>query len=161
MTKRLIRQPRRNVLSIRSILVLFLSTLTLSLIILSVIFNVVFKNIDMSFNTRIPESAPVPDAAEEEDTGETENLSRHNGPFKAKFIQHDVYTASLNVPGASSYTPRVSEPVAETVAPLPTIPTLQTSDGIPVPSPLPKPISNLPVLDPPSAPPEPSQPMPQ
>lgn len=146
MTKRLIRQPRRNALSIRSILVLFLTTLTLSLIILSVLFNVVFKNIDMSFNTRIPESAPVVESTEPDEKTpanaepntssariNTDTLASHSSsePFMAKFIQQNVTQSKLWVPYAAAPkpAPAVTPPTPEltpisTAAPLPMLPTL-------------------------------------
>lgn len=136
MTKRLIRHPRRNVLSIRNMLVLFLTTLTISLIILSVLFNVVFKNIDMSFNTHIPDMAPIP-----EDSIETQQIEKDaqtestedKEPEQARFIQEHVYSASLNVPGALTYQPK-PKPIS---APTPTMPQLNTIEGIPIPTPLP------------------------
>lgn len=43
----------------RRIAILFFSTMTVSLVILLVLFNLVFKNIDLSFDTKMPESAPI------------------------------------------------------------------------------------------------------
>ncbi len=42
----------------RNLLILFFSTVAVSLVILIIFFSLFFKNVDLSFNTRLPESAP-------------------------------------------------------------------------------------------------------
>lgn len=55
-----LKQPRSNNISLRSLVVLFVATMAVSLLILIILFNLVFKNIDLNFKTRVPESAPLP-----------------------------------------------------------------------------------------------------
>jgi hypothetical protein len=42
----------------RNLLILFFSTVAVSLVILIIFFSLFFKNVDLNFNTRLPESAP-------------------------------------------------------------------------------------------------------
>lgn len=43
----------------RNLLILFFSTVAVSLVILIIFFSLFFKNVDLNFNTRLPQSAPV------------------------------------------------------------------------------------------------------
>jgi hypothetical protein len=47
----------------RQFIVLFLASLSLSLIILIAFFSLFFKNLDIEFNAKLPESAPIPSSA--------------------------------------------------------------------------------------------------
>ena len=44
----------------RNLLILFFSTVAVSLVILVIFFSLFFKNVDLNFNTKMPESAPDP-----------------------------------------------------------------------------------------------------
>lgn len=46
----------------RQFIVLFLASLSMSLIILIAFFSLFFKNLDIEFNAKLPESAPIPAA---------------------------------------------------------------------------------------------------
>lgn len=53
-------------MGIRNILILFFSAMAVSLVILIIFFSLFFENMDFSFNTRVPESAPVLDEVAKE-----------------------------------------------------------------------------------------------
>jgi hypothetical protein len=70
-------------MGVRNILILFFSTLAVSLVILIIFFNLFFKNVDLSFDTHVPESAP-----------KLENFINRGGNFKAG----DTVHSTVNVP---------------------------------------------------------------
>lgn len=77
-------------MGIRNMVILFLSALGLSLIILIVFFSLFFKNIDLSFDTKLPEAAP--DLSDMVEDGDIPPGS--NEPSKAEGVFH----ATINVP---------------------------------------------------------------
>ncbi len=87
----------------RKILILFFSTMTVSLVILIVLFNLFFKNINMDFETKNPESAPTikieQDLGNENNTLENEpdlsGIYTRSADFKAK----GVTQSKVRVPG--------------------------------------------------------------
>lgn len=85
-------------MGVRNILVLFFSTMAVSLVILIILFNLIFKNIDMTFETKIPESAPTIDYPEEEDSGNP--FSKEEG-FSSEFKARGVHESKIDVPGGS------------------------------------------------------------
>ncbi len=87
-------------MGVRNILILFFSTMAVSLVILIVLFNLVFKNFEMEFDTRIPESAPT-----------LESLGDREGAdgFKAE----NVLNSSVRVPDGYSGAPVTKTSTAE------------------------------------------------
>lgn len=107
--------------SVKRILLLFFTTMVVSLLVLIVLFNLFFKNIDIEFNTRVPEQAPVLQVEDtlneslpgdeplpEETTEESEGtagkdkasvLPKEKAAFQAQNIKHAV----VRVPGHSHY----------------------------------------------------------
>lgn len=71
----------------KNLILLFCSTVALSLVILIIFFSLFFKNVDLSFNTRLPDSAPNVSLQSEE-------LSVPVEPSKADGVAH----ATINVP---------------------------------------------------------------
>lgn len=77
----------------RNLLILFFSTVAVSLVILIIFFSLFFKNVDLNFNTRLPETAP--DIGSHFPTGASMNPeSKADG----------VHRSSINVP------PELKEP---------------------------------------------------
>jgi len=103
-----LKQPRSNALSIRSLVLLFVATLTVSLLLLMILFNLVFKNIDLNFRTKMPEAAPQPDGV----AGEMARDAVQRSDGQARFEQEGVMTARINVPGRRAYSPPVATPTA-------------------------------------------------
>lgn len=87
----------------RRILILFFSTMTVSLVILLVLFNLVFKNIDLSFDTKTPESAPI---LEDE------------GP-PAEFKAANTGSAVVRVPGSPAFVAPAIAPTTQVQTPPP------------------------------------------
>lgn len=81
----------------RNLLILFFSTVAVSLVILIIFFSLFFKNVDLNFNTRLPESAP--------------DIGRQfgNGPTMSPDSKADgLLRSTVNVP------PEFQEPPAST-----------------------------------------------
>ncbi len=77
----------------RKILILFFSTMTVSLVILIVLFNLLFKNMNMDFETKTPESAPTIQIREPEKS-KNDDI---NSP--ADFKQKGNSQSRVHVPG--------------------------------------------------------------
>lgn len=141
-----LKRPRSpNALSARSLVILFLATLSVSFMLLLILFQVVFKNIHLQFNTRTPETAPT--------------LSNQSSGFfhgeAPMFQRMGVQSASVQTPGRTGRS--VAAPVADvpptlsentaageemTVSsspepPLPTLPSLHSSSAASKGAPLP------------------------
>jgi hypothetical protein len=72
----------------KNLLLLFCSTLALSLVVLIIFFSLFFKNVDLSFNTREPDSAPSVNLSP------TEGILPSKEHSKSEALQH----ATINVP---------------------------------------------------------------
>lgn len=94
-----LKQPRSNSLSLRSLVVLFVATMAISLLLLMILFNLVFKNIDLNFKTRLPESAPTPEQASAQSGALVEEGSTVSSDTQARFEAEGIMTARMNVPG--------------------------------------------------------------
>ncbi|MEM0951605.1 MAG: hypothetical protein AAGI66_05605 [Cyanobacteria bacterium P01_H01_bin.74] len=69
----------------KNLLLLFLSTVALSLIVLIIFFSLFFKNVDVSFNTRMPDTAP-----------EVETLNSRNPLLPAALPENRSKSSGLN-----------------------------------------------------------------
>jgi len=91
--------------NVKRILLLFFTTMALSLVILIVLFNLFFKNIDIEFDTKMPEQAPVLDTTGDEGSTETEESTENNTSWRfvprreARFQEQNVIHAVVTVPG--------------------------------------------------------------
>ncbi len=101
-----LKQPRSNQLSVRGLVALFLATMAISLMLLMILFNLVFKNIDLNFNTRVPDMAPMP-AGMPEDAIETEAITADDKEAveptvpeggQAAFQRQGIVVATLHIP---------------------------------------------------------------
>ncbi len=81
----------------RKILILFFSTMTVSLVILIVLFNLVFKNLNMDFETKTPESAPTIQVEQSEETEEPDLSEIYD--TSADFQTKGVNQSKVKVPG--------------------------------------------------------------
>jgi hypothetical protein len=98
------------------LVVLFLATLSVSFMLLLILFQVVFKNIHLQFNTRTPETAPTL-------TGQPGGFFQGEAPM---FQRMGVQSASVQTPGRTGRTATPASETIETSAPLPS-PTAETN----------------------------------
>jgi hypothetical protein len=107
-----LKKPRSNAVSLRSLIMLFVATMSVSLLILIILFNLVFKNIALNFKTRVPESAPQPDVELDVDEGATEIDTKQtvSDGFRPAFEVDGVMTAQVMVPGRRRViTPKIED----------------------------------------------------
>jgi hypothetical protein len=79
-------------MGVRNFLILFFAAMAISLVILVVFFSLFFKNIDLNFNTKMPESAPNP--LQEKAQPVIKSIPSNHDHFKADGVQR----ATVNVP---------------------------------------------------------------
>jgi len=137
-----LKRPRSpNALSARSLVILFLATLSVSFMLLLILFQVVFKNIHLQFNTRTPETAPtLSNAPSGFFQGEAPMFQRMG--IQSANIQTPGRTGRSTAPPSSpmevppTTTPSQTfsdndTPVSsEAEAPLPTLPPLNSKAGV-------------------------------
>jgi hypothetical protein len=120
----LLQGPRGGLepMGVRHFLILFFSAMAVSLVILIVFFSLFFKNIDLTFDIRMPESAPELQGTQSNDSFQAQGTSR----------------STINVPGAepvgaglhpkasATEVPLQERPVEEDTLPeLPALPPLE------------------------------------
>ena len=126
----------------RNLLILFFSTVAVSLVILIILFSLFFKNIDFNFNTKLPSSAP-----------ELNNNAFKNAPLPTS----STMSPDSKAEGISRSTVNVPPEVREEPA-APSSGTRSASKGQSVDDNVPRPpVSDDSILndDPPSSPPQP------
>ncbi|MFN8615079.1 MAG: hypothetical protein U0003_04120 [Vampirovibrionales bacterium] len=104
------KRPRsvtiNNGLSARSLVILFLATLSVSFMLLLILFQAVFKNIHLQLDTHSPEAAPVYSSSNTSSSG----FFSGNSPL---FERMGVQTAVIQTPGHSAQSGVSSTEMAE------------------------------------------------
>jgi len=121
---------RKQPMQARKMLMLFFTSMAVALVVLTLLFNLLFKNVDVNFETRIPESAPtlspdgqLPDKlkgdALNKPLQQDKDLSMQQ---REAHLLHAQWKARLNLPPENGGWYTASQPAA-----VPTIPDISTA----------------------------------
>ncbi|MEB3244841.1 MAG: hypothetical protein VKJ06_02510 [Vampirovibrionales bacterium] len=120
----------------RQLIVVFLATTGVSLVVLLVLFNMLFEKLDLSFETRVPDAAPLIHQGDDTPNADTMNAQKslQNWFAQEQSSYKGIRSALINVPGdyIASPRPKVTQVPVSASADEPSTADAQT-DSAPVP----------------------------